>query len=113
MNLTNKTMAQSITNVELPCVKLQNGNVTTLGHDDVTSIIFKALKTAGNSDRLLALNLADKVIYRLTCWKGNDVPLTMQEVEYMTKYVLIEASQNDAARLLGNKVPSLANLNWG
>jgi hypothetical protein len=61
----------------------------------------------------LALNLADKVIYRLTCWKGNDAPLAIHDVEYMTRFVLIEAGQNDAAKLLGNKPNQLPNINWG
>jgi hypothetical protein len=106
-------MAQPFTNVDLPCVKNENGEVTALEHDDVTCIIFKALKDAGNADRLLALNLADKVIYRLTCWKGNEGPLTLHDVEYMTKYVLIEAGQNSAAKLIGNNHTQLPNLNWG
>ena len=90
-------MNQSLTNVELPSVKLENGQIITLDHDEVTSIVFKALKAAGNDNRLLALNLADKVIYRLNCWKGNETPLTIQDVQYMTKFVLIEAGQNNAA----------------
>jgi hypothetical protein len=106
-------MAQSFTSVELPCVKHENGQITVLGHEDITCIIFKALKAVGNTDRLLALNLADKVIYRLNCWKGNDIPLTIYDVEYMTKFVLIEAGQNEASKLLANKAPQLANLNWG
>jgi hypothetical protein len=106
-------MAQSLTNVELPCVKNENGKVTALEHDDVACIIFKALKEAGNADRFLALNLADKVIYRLKCWKGIDAPLTIYDVEYMTKYVLIEAGHNNAAKLIGTKPPQLTNLNWG
>jgi len=113
MKSIKKTMAQSFTNIELPCVKLEDGQVKVLEHDDVTSIIFKALKAAGNADRLLALNLADKVIYRLNCWKGIDTPLTIHDVEYMTKFVLIEAGKNDAAKLLGNKPPQLTNINWG
>lgn len=95
-------MAQSFTNVELLCVSGENGQIVTLEHDDVTCLIYKALKKSGNPDRLLALNLADKVIYRLTNWNGNKLPLTMHDVEYMIQFVLNEAGNNEASRSVNN-----------
>lgn len=90
-------MEQMFTNIDLLCViNNENGQIITLDHDDVTSRVFKALKTHGNANRLLALNLADKVIYRLKNWKSNQI--TLCDVEYMIKFVLTELGLSDITK---------------
>ncbi len=98
MKTKKNNMAQTFTSVDLLCIAGENGQITTLEHDDVTCMIYKALKEAANPDRLLALNLADKVIYRLINWKDSKMQLTLHDVEYMIKYVLSEAGYNEASR---------------
>jgi hypothetical protein len=98
MKTKKNTMAQLFTNVDLLCLTGEDGKMLTLDHDDVTCIIYKALKASGNPDRLLALNLADKVIYRLTNWQGHQKPLTLHDVEYMIRFVLSEAGNNEASK---------------
>jgi hypothetical protein len=98
MKTKKSTMAQLFTSIDLLCVSDENGKIVTLEHDDVTCIIYKALKASGNSDRLLALNLADKVIYRLNNWKGHQTPLSLRDVEYMIRFVLSETGNNEASK---------------
>lgn len=74
-----------------------NNNIVPLEHDDVTALIFKALRNSGSNDRLMALNLADKVIYRLKSWKGTENPICVNDLECMAKFVLNECGQLDAA----------------
>jgi hypothetical protein len=101
MKTKKNIMAQSFTNIDLLCVSGEHGEIVTLEHDDVTCIIYKALKESGNPDRLLALNLADKVIYRLKSWKDSKMTLTIHDVEYMVRFVLNEAGNNQASRSVG------------
>jgi hypothetical protein len=105
MKTKKSTMAQSFTSVDLICVSDENGKIVSLEHDDVTCIIYKALKASGNPDRLLALNLADKVIHRLTNWQGHQTPLSLRDVEYMIQFVLSEAGNGGASKSVdaGNK----------
>lgn len=105
------TMAQSITSLDLLCVADENGQIVTLEHDDVTCIIYKALKASGNPDRLLALNLADKVIYRLINWRGTGTTLTLNDVEYMIKFVLSEKGHSAASRSVEATQASINHLN--
>ena len=74
----------------------------TLEHDDITSMIFKALKVSGQIDRLLSLNLADKVLYRLRSWNGSQARLNIQDVNYMIKYVFNECGYTEAAKNIVN-----------
>ena len=98
MKTKKSDMAQGITNIDLLCVSNENGQAVTLEHDDISCIIYKALKAAGNPDRLLALNLADKVMYRLTNWKSNEAGLTLRDVEAMIQFVLSEAGNGEASK---------------
>ncbi len=82
-------MGQMFTNIKMIYVLNDKGQLETLEHDDVTCRIFKVLKEVGNSDRILALNLADKVIFRLKNWKCAQI--TFYDVEYMIKFVLTES----------------------
>ena len=98
--VTNKKMSMEsqFSNENLLCVTDENGKVITLEHDDVSSMIFKALKLSGQIDRLLSLNLADKVLYRLRSWNGSQARLSIQDVNYMIKYVFNECGQTEAAK---------------
>ncbi len=91
-------MARMFSNIELLYVMNGNGETTPMEHDDVTGMVFKALKNNGNSDRLLALNLADKVIYRLKNWKGHLNSITTQDLDYMIKFVLDESFQKNSIK---------------
>jgi hypothetical protein len=99
-------MAQSFLDIDLSFINYENSHVLELEHD-VTFIIFKALKATGNTNRFLALNLTDKVIYRLFYWKGNENGFSLHNVEYMISYVLGETGYNEASRLLGNRVTKI------
>jgi hypothetical protein len=74
------------------------GNKMTLEHDDITSMIFKVLKLAGTNDRLLALNLADKVMCRLNLWSNSGNQLSVSDVEQMVRFVLTECGQSEACK---------------
>jgi hypothetical protein len=100
MKTKKNTMAQGFTGVDLLCVSNENGQIVTLEHDDLSCIIYKALKAAGNPDRLLALNLADKVMYRLTNWKGSQDGLSIRDVEAMIQFVLSETGNGEASKLV-------------
>jgi hypothetical protein len=91
------SMGSSFSNENLLCVTDENGRVITLDHDDVTRMIFNALKEVGQMDRLLSLNLADKVMYRLRSWNGTQTRLSIYDVQYMIKFVFNECGQTDAA----------------
>ena len=91
-------MAQDFTSVDLLCVSDENGQVVTLEHDDVSCIIYKALRAAGNPDRLLALNLADKVMYRLGCWKRSQNGLSVRDMGAMIQFVLLETGNGEASK---------------
>jgi hypothetical protein len=101
-------METSFSNESLLCVTNENGKVITLEHDDITSMIFKALKEAGQIDRLMSLNLADKVMYRLHSWNGSQARLTIYDVKYMIKYVFNECGQTEAAKVLANSMSAVA-----
>jgi len=94
-------MAQAYENLSIAYMNNESGETVPLEHDEVTCMIFRALQAGGNVDRLLALNLADKVIYRLINWKGTDNPFTLSEVEYMIRFVLIESGQSEASKYIG------------
>ena len=97
-------MTQTLTNLDLLCVANENGTMIPFEHDDVTCMIFKALKITGTNDRLLALNLADKVMHRLKNWNGSDTPLSTNDVELMLRFVLNECGQMEAARQIGDSI---------
>jgi len=86
--------------MEYLLIKNNVGKTLPLDHEDITSIIFKALKATGNADRLLALNLADKVICRLNKIKKADNSLNVTDVEAMLRFVLTETGASEAARYL-------------
>lgn len=106
-------MARSTTNIELPCMKYENGQVIPLEHDYVACLIYSALNKTGNSDRFLALNLADKVIYRLTNWKGTDNPFSIQEIECMIRFVLVESGHQEAGKSIGSEQNTVPQYNLG
>lgn len=85
-------------NSSIPRVVTPKGELTPLEHGKVTSIIFKALKAAENPDQLLALNLADKVLQRLALCKGTVIPVSVDEVNNMTEFVLFESGNYKAAK---------------
>ncbi len=93
-------MAQLVNSLDILCVSNANGQMVTFDHDDVTCMIFKALRASGNPDRLLALNLADKVLYRLLNMRGTGTSLSLNDVEGMIKFVFSEAGLNAAGRSL-------------
>jgi hypothetical protein len=106
-------MTESTANFELPCMKYENDQIIPLEHDYVACLIYKALKKEGNSDRLLALNLADKVIYRLTNWKGTSTPYSKQEIESMIRFVLVESGHFEASKSVGSDNNTVPQFNWG
>jgi hypothetical protein len=73
------------------------GRKITIEHDDITSMMFKAIKSSGISDRLMALNLADKVMHRLNMWNNSGNSLSVNDVEQMMRFVLNESGQQEAA----------------
>jgi len=91
------TFSSSVIN---PSVLDSDGQAIPIEHDKLTGIIFKALKAANNPDRLLALNLADKVIQRLVTCKGIENPVTIEEIQDMTEFVLFETGNFRAAKEL-------------
>jgi hypothetical protein len=106
-------MTEPTTNFELPCVKYENDQVIPLEHEYVACLIYKALSKEGNSDRLLALNLADKVVYRLTNWKGTSTPFAIQEIESMIRFVLAESGHFEASKTVGLEQNTVPQYNWG
>jgi hypothetical protein len=106
-------MEQPTTNFELPCMKYENDQVIPLENENVACLIYKALSKEGNADRLLALNLADKVLYRLTSWKGTSTPFAIQEIESMIRFVLVESGHFEASKSVGSEQNSVPQLNWG
>lgn len=102
-------MAHEINGLDLLCIADTDGKIVYLEHDDITCIIYKALKLAGNPDRLLALNLADKVIYRLNNWQRSNPSMTMHDVENMIKYVLTESGNSVASKSVENKLADQVN----
>jgi hypothetical protein len=91
-------MEPSFSNNNMIVVSDNEGKRIALEHDDITSIIFKALKSIGTTDRLLALNLADKVMHRLCMWSNSGNQLSVSDVEQMTRFVLNESGQTEAGR---------------
>ena len=91
-------MESHFSNENLLCVTTESGKVITLEHDDITSLIFRALKTSGHVDRLLSLNLADKVMYRLRSWNGSQARLSIIDINYMIKFVFNECGYTEAAK---------------
>ncbi len=89
-----------IADMELLLIETKEGKIIPVEHDDITGIIFKALHSCGKSDRLMALNLADKVIYRLKLMKRSDNRFAVQELEQMIKFILNEMGYCDAARII-------------
>jgi hypothetical protein len=73
------------------------GQSFALEHDDITKVIFKALHGSGVNDRLLALNLADKVMYRLGLIKSPLKAHTVVQLEQMIRFVLNECGQQRAS----------------
>ena len=106
-------MEQQTTDFELPYMKYENDQVIPLEHEYVACLIYKALSKEGNSDRLLALNLADKVIYRLTSWKGTNTPFTIQEIESLIRFVLAESGHFEAGKSIGQELNTASQFNWG
>jgi replication-associated recombination protein RarA len=88
--------------MEYIIVKNDQGKVVPLEHDDITSVIFTALKDSGSTDRLLALNIADKVMYRLELLKKVDNRFFLNELEQMIRFVLNEVGYPDAARQINS-----------
>jgi hypothetical protein len=82
----------------LPKIAYEDGQLIPIEHEKISHIIFKALKAAENPDRLLALNLADKVIYRLTICNGVESPLSVEQVYSMMEFVLMESGNYKAAK---------------
>jgi hypothetical protein len=93
-------MMTSSVNVLNPYIMDNKGQIIPIEHDKLAAIIFRALKAANNPDRLLALNLADKVMQRLITCKGTESPLSIDEVQDMTEFVLFETGQFSAAKEL-------------
>jgi hypothetical protein len=93
-------------------VKNENGQLTVMGHDEITCLLYNALKSSGNTDRLIALNLADKVLYRISSWMDANSPTSMAEVEYMVKFVLQESGHTEASKYIGGNT-QIPQLNWG
>lgn len=86
------------TNMTLPKLCLTNGELIELEHEVITNIVFRALKAAETPNRLLALNLADKIMDRvLLCKKAVQV-MSIDEVHDIAEFVLIENGQFLAAR---------------
>lgn len=90
------------TNFEMLRLVKRDNTVIPLEHDDVTAIIFKALHASGTNDRLMALNLADKVIYRLKSWKGTSEPVHSTDLDCMIKFALAESGNLEAAQFVAN-----------
>lgn len=100
-------------NYELPQVMNEEGKIVELSHEELSVTIYKALQASGTSDRLLALNLADKVLYRLSTWVNDNGPLSQYDISNMIKFVLYECGQIEAAKLIGEKSPKMPPLNLG
>lgn len=83
----------------LICVTFEDGKVSTMDHDDITGRVFRVLKLSGQTNRLLALNIADTVLSRLNRWNGSQARLTLTDVESMIKFVLKENGQIEAASM--------------
>ncbi len=71
-----------------------------LEHDDITAIIFNSLLEMGKGDRLVALNLADKVICRLKLLNRADNRFDIKEMEQMIQFVLTEAGYSQACKFI-------------
>lgn len=106
-------MESPVANIDLLCVNIEGKTIVPLEHDDVTRMIFKALKAVNINDRLLALNLADKVIHRLKKWKGTSEPLSLNEIEYVIKFTMVEHGQPDASNNINGELKTIPQLNWG
>jgi hypothetical protein len=85
-------------NVALPKFVDEKGQVVPVNHQKITQDIFAALKKAENPDRLLSLNLADKVIQRLIVCKGFDTLLNIEQIDDMIEFVLFESANYRAAK---------------
>jgi hypothetical protein len=93
-------MAQLNNQVIFPRLINEDGQVVPIDHEQITQIVFKALKAAENPDRLMALNIADKIIQRLIICKGFDTAITLEQVYDMTEFVLFELGNYRAAKEL-------------
>ena len=104
-------MDEVYANMEVLYVKADDGKLQTMEHDDITALIFRALKYIGNNDRLIALNLADKVMYRISTWQEPNSPISITDIESMAKFVLFESGYSEASKYFSdNKKISQFNL---
>ncbi|MCX7986631.1 MAG: hypothetical protein N2662_06810 [Bacteroidales bacterium] len=82
--------------MEYIVVKNEQGKVVLFEHDDITALIYTSLHYMGKTDRLLSLNLADKVMYRLKIMRRSDNHFEVRELEQMIKFVLSECGYAEA-----------------
>ncbi len=82
----------------LPKLCLSNGTLMDINQDLLTHSIFQSLKVAENPNRLLALNICDKLMDRLLLCKKSMKVITLSEVQDMAQFVLMENGQYRAAR---------------
>lgn len=73
-------------------------HISILEHDDITIIASKALKAIGNTDRLVALNIADKVLSRLQFLPKKEGYILYSDLQQMMKFVLYEVGFAEAAK---------------
>ncbi|MGC8824605.1 MAG: hypothetical protein ACP5PZ_08410 [Bacteroidales bacterium] len=85
-----------VADMEYIIVRNTQGKVVPLEHDDVTAVIYSSLQYMGKTDRLLSLNLADKVMYRLKIMRRADKHFDVRELEQMIKFVLSECGYAEA-----------------
>lgn len=85
-----------VADMEYIIVKNSQGKVVPLEHDDVTAVIYTSLQYMGKTDRLLSLNLADKVLHRLKIMRRADNHFDVRELEQMIKFVLNECGYAEA-----------------
>lgn len=87
-----------IADMEYIIVKNNQGKIVPLEHDDITAVIYASLQYMGKIDRLLSLNLADKVMYRLKIMRRADNHFDVRELEQMIKFVLNESGHAEASQ---------------
>lgn len=85
-----------VADMEYIIVRNPQGKVVLLEHDDVTAVIYTSLQYMGKADRLLSLNLADKVMYRLKIMRRADNHFEVRELDQMIKFVLSESGYAEA-----------------
>ena len=103
---------EEIMDVGMVKVTCNDGSIKALDHDEITGLIFKALKSVGNTDRLTALNLADKFMYRISTWQTSEVSISMNDIENMVKFVLFESGYSEALKYFDNN-KEVPYFNWG